>query len=249
MKNVLIVIAILGVIAAATWIAIERSKADLEAVKGVETELVSTPQPTAEAIPTVETVQKEEGRMTELNEPVKKTKSYTAAPAMSIKSDSTYTATLKTNKGTMTVLLYAKDAPNTVNNFVFLAREGFYDSTVFHRIIKGFMIQGGDPQGDGTGGPGYRFADEKISREYTRGTIAMANAGPNTNGSQFFVMHTDYPLPKNYVIFGSIDPNDTTSLKTLDAIATTPTSFSAMGEQSKPVDAIMLQSVTIEESK
>ena len=139
------------------------------------------------------------------------------------------------------------DAPQAVNNFVFLAKEGFYDATVFHRVIKGFMIQGGDPKGDGTGGPGYRFADEKITRDYTRGTLAMANAGPNTNGSQFFIMHADYALPKNYVIFGGIDPKDTESLKTLDAIATTQTSFSAMGEQSKPVEKITVETVTIEE--
>jgi cyclophilin family peptidyl-prolyl cis-trans isomerase len=109
------------------------------------------------------------------------------------------------------------------------------------------MIQGGDPKGDGTGGPGYRFADEKISRDYKKGTIAMANAGPDTNGSQFFVMHSDYPLPKNYVIFGSIVEGDAESFKTLDAIATTPTSLSMMGEQSKPVDAVTVESVTIEE--
>lgn len=247
MKNVLIGIAILGVIASATWIAYTRSRADLEAVKGVETQAVGLPQPTDEATPTIETVQNEEEIMNKPKEQVKKAKSYSAAPALTVKPDSTYQATFKTNKGTMTVSLYVKDAPNTVNNFVFLAREGFYDSTVFHRIIKGFMIQGGDPKGDGTGGPGYRFDDEKVTREYTRGTLAMANAGPNTNGSQFFVMHADYPLPKNYVIFGGIDPKDTASLKTLDAIATTTTTFSAMGEQSKPVDAVVLESVTIEE--
>lgn len=249
MKNVFIGIVIFGVIAAATWIAYTKSRADLEAVKGVEVESVELPQPTAETTPTIETIQKEEVLMTEPKEQIKKAKSYTAAPALSVKSDSTYTATIKTSKGPMTVSLYVKDAPNTVNNFVFLSREGFYDSTVFHRIIKGFMIQGGDPKGDGTGGPGYRFDDEKITREYTRGTLAMANAGPNTNGSQFFIMHADYPLPKNYVIFGGIDPKDTVSLKTLDAIATTPTSFSAMGEQSKPIETVTLQSVTIEESR
>ena len=142
-------------------------------------------------------------------EDTKKAKTYTNPPAMTIAVDKTYTATIKTSKGVMKLVLYPKDAPNTVNNFVFLAREGFYNSTVFHRIIKGFMIQGGDPKGDGTGGPGYRFADEKITRDYTKGTIAMANAGPNTNGSQFFVMHADYPLPKNYVIFGGINSGDT----------------------------------------
>ena len=109
------------------------------------------------------------------------------------------------------------------------------------------MIQGGDPKGDGTGGPGYQFDDEPISREYTRGTLAMANAGPNTNGSQFFIMHADYALPKNYVIFGAIDANDTESLATLDAIATAPVVMSASGEQSKPTEKITVQSVTIRE--
>ncbi len=87
---------------------------------------------------------------------------------------------------------------------MFLAREGFYDGVIFHRVIKGFMIQGGDPTGTGRGGPGYKFADETVTRPYTRGTLAMANAGPNTNGSQFFVMHADYRLPPNYTVFGKL---------------------------------------------
>ena len=90
----------------------------------------------------------------------------------------------------------------TVNNFVFLARQGFYDGVTFHRVIPNFMAQTGDPTGTGTGGPGYRFNDEPVTRKYVRGTLAMANAGPNTNGSQFFIVHKDYPLPPNYTIFG-----------------------------------------------
>ena len=179
--------------------------------------------------------------------PTAKSKTYTSAPAMSIDIQKTYRATLVTSKGTMRLTLEPKDAPNTVNNFVFLARDGFYTNTTFHRIIKGFMIQGGDPLGTGMGGPGYRFADEKVTREYTRGTIAMANAGPNTNGSQFFIMHADFALPKNYVIFGFIDQTDTESLSTLDAIATTPVGTSQSGEQSKPLEPVTLLSVTIEE--
>jgi cyclophilin family peptidyl-prolyl cis-trans isomerase len=187
--------------------------------------------------------QEEEKGLTAM--PTKKT--YNTPPPVSIDIAKTYQVTMETSKGTMKLTLFAADAPVAVNNFVFLAREGFYDNTVFHRIIKGFMIQGGDPEGTGTGGPGYRFADEKVTRDYTRGTIAMANAGPNTNGSQFFIMHADYALPKNYVIFGAIDLDDTASLATLDAIATVPTGTSGSGEQSKPLEPVILQSVTIEE--
>ena len=107
-------------------------------------------------------------------------------------------------KGRHKAELFAKDAPATVNNFVFLAREGFYTNVKFHRIIAGFMVQTGDPTGTGTGGPGYRFKDEPVTRKYSRGTLAMANAGPNTNGSQFFIMHADYALQPNYTIFGQV---------------------------------------------
>ena len=139
-------------------------------------------------------------------------------------------ATLHTTKGDI-VIEFDAAAPDTVANFTKLASAGFYDGTKFHRVIKGFMIQGGDPKGDGTGGPGYRFTDEPVTRDYTRGTIAMANAGPNTNGSQFFIIHQDYPLPKNYVIFGSIDPQDQASLTTLDTLANTPVTDNGQGEQ------------------
>jgi len=154
---------------------------------------------------------------------------------------------MSTSKGTMILKLFVKEMPVTVNNFVFLARAGFYDNTVFHRIIKGFMIQGGDPKGDGTGGPGYRFADEPVSRDYVRGTFAMANAGPNTNGSQFFIVHETANLPKQYVIFGAIDASDSASLATLDAIAGVPVGQSTAGENSRPLEPVALSSVTIEE--
>jgi cyclophilin family peptidyl-prolyl cis-trans isomerase len=166
---------------------------------------------------------------------------------MTIDPNKTYTATMVTDKGTMVISLFAQETPITVNNFVTLARKGFYNNTIFHRVIKGFMIQGGDPKGDGTGGPGYQFNDEPITREYTRGTIAMANSGPNTNGSQFFIMHATYPLPKQYVIFGAIDPSDTASLATLDAIANSPVTDNGMGEDSKPVTPTVLQSITVKE--
>jgi cyclophilin family peptidyl-prolyl cis-trans isomerase len=174
-------------------------------------------------------------------------KQYTQAPSMTIDTNKSYIVRVETTKGPMTVKLFAKEAPSAVNNFLFLANEGYYTDTPFHRIINGFMIQGGDPTGTGTGGPGYRFNDEPITREYLRGTLAMANAGPNTNGSQFFVMHKDYPLPKNYVIFGQIDPTDTESLKTLDAIAETQVTVSSSGEMSKPSEEVRIVRVTVED--
>ncbi len=152
-----------------------------------------------------------------------------------------YEATLKTTAGDITLQLNAKETPITVNNFVTLARKGFYDEVIFHRIIKGFMIQGGDPTGTGSGGPGYKFDDEPFTGEYTRGTIAMANAGPNTNGSQFFIMHADVPIAKNYVIFGKV----IAGIETVDAIAEAATKPG--GEGSSPVSPVKILSVTITE--
>ena len=161
---------------------------------------------------------------------------YANPPEMVIDPAKTYTATIETTAGTMTAQLFASEVPRTVNNFVFLANEGFYTDVIFHRVITGFMIQGGDPTGTGTGGPGYRFDDEPVSREYQRGTLAMANAGPNTNGSQFFVMHADYPLPPNYTIFGKLSAGE----EVIDAIAGAPT-----GGQDRPAEPIAIKSVTI----
>jgi cyclophilin family peptidyl-prolyl cis-trans isomerase len=174
-------------------------------------------------------------------------KTFTTPPAMEINSAHSYQVSMHTSKGQMKIDLFAKDTPQTVNNFVFLARQGYYDNTPFHRIIKGFMIQGGDPTGTGRGGPGYQFNDEPITRDYTRGTLAMANAGANTNGSQFFIMQANNPLPKNYVIFGMISASDSASLATLDAIASSPVSANDSGEQSKPVNQVTLTSVIISE--
>lgn len=121
-----------------------------------------------------------------------------------------HTITIHTNYGDIAFETYDADAPKTVANFITLANKGFYDGVIFHRVIKGFMIQGGDPSGNGTGGPGYTFADELNSATesykngYKKGVVAMANAGPNTNGSQFFIMLEDYPLPNNYSIFGRV---------------------------------------------
>lgn len=174
-------------------------------------------------------------------------KSWDKPPEMMLKSDKKYFARIETSKGIIKAELFAKETPKTVNNFVFLAQEGFYDGVVFHRIIKDFMAQTGDPNGDGTGGPGYKFEDEKVTRDYKRGTFAMANSGPDTNGSQFFIIHKDYDLPKNYTIFGMIDSSDSESLKILDAIAETPVEPSAQGELSKPKETVKILSVTIEE--
>ena len=166
-------------------------------------------------------------------------KSYSAPPQMAIDAAKTYSATIDTSAGTMTAELFSSDAPKTVNNFVFLARDGFYDGVIFHRVISGFMIQGGDPTGRGSGGPGYRFDDEPVSRKYNRGILAMANAGPNTNGSQFFVMHADYGLPPNYTIFGRLTAGE----DVLDKIATAQT-----GAQDRPVSPVTINSVKIAEA-
>jgi len=126
---------------------------------------------------------------------------------MSIDTDKSYTATLETSRGKIVCELYPKNAPKAVNNFVFLAREGFYDGTVFHRVIADFMVQGGDPQGTGRGGPGYRFGDEFEGdwKRHQVGSLSMANAGPGTNGSQFFITHikTDW-LDGKHVVFGQV---------------------------------------------
>jgi len=124
---------------------------------------------------------------------------------MQIDLEKSYTATIVTGAGDLELELFAREAPNTVNNFVFLAREGFYDGTVFHRVIPGFMVQGGDPTGTGRGGPGYKFADEFSARSHGNGTLSMANSGPNTNGSQFFITYAPQPhLDGKHSVFGQL---------------------------------------------
>lgn len=164
---------------------------------------------------------------------------------MTLDASRRYGAVLETNKGTVRVELYSEDAPLAVNNFVNLAKSGYYNETPFHRVLPGFVIQGGDPTGTGRGGPGYQFADEPISRDYERGTLAMANAGPNTNGSQFFVVLADLggQLPKNYTIFGRV----TEGMDVVDRIAAVPTKRGAGGEVSSPTEPVTLERVTIEE--
>lgn len=135
-------------------------------------------------------------------------KEYSAPPEMQIDPSKSYTATFNTERGSFVVELFAKEAPITVNNFVFLARDGYYDNTSFHRVIRDFMVQGGDPTGTGRGGPGYRFDDEAGAlklRHTGEGTLSMANAGPNTNGSQFFITHRATPhLDGKHGVFGRV---------------------------------------------
>ena len=175
--------------------------------------------------------------------PVAKRQNYSQSFSMNIDISKMYSVVLHTEKGDITIALTAAATPKTVNNFVSLARDHFYDGTIFHRVIDGFMIQGGDPKGDGTGGPGYKFDDESFAGSYDRGVVAMANAGPNTNGSQFFIMHASVPLPKNYVIFGKV----LSGMEVVDAIATAPVQMSASGESSQPVMPVKVKGVTVVE--
>lgn len=176
------------------------------------------------------------------------TKQWAAPPAMQIDPSKKYYATLKTNKGDICIELLADEAPVTVNNFVFLAREGFYDGVKFHRVIKPFMIQTGDPTGTGRGGPGYRFADELPPKHsYEPGIVAMANAGPNTNGSQFFICSgpqakglDSYP---HYTQFGRV----VEGMDVVEALASVPVGLSAMGEMSRPLEEVRIDTVTVEE--
>ncbi|GAA4853649.1 hypothetical protein GCM10023310_35720 [Paenibacillus vulneris] len=173
-------------------------------------------------------------------------KTYDKAPEMSIDVNKTYEAVIHTSKGDFTMELFPKTAPLTVNNFVFLARDGFYEDVEFHRVIESFMIQTGDPTGTGTGGPGYKFADElNTPYKYEPGIVAMANAGPNTNGSQFFICTGEdskslnrYP---NYTIFGKI----TDGMETVRTIAGTPVEASGYGERSHPIKSVKIQKVDI----
>ena len=162
-------------------------------------------------------------------------------PEITIDVSMTYQVILTTSEGNIVVELDVKNTPITANNFVYLAEKDFYDNTIFHRVIDGFIIQGGDPQGTGMGGPGYKFEDEPVIGQYTRGTVAMANSGPNTNGSQFFIMHQDYPLPPNYVIFGKV----VEGMEIVDKIATAPVKTSSSGENSSPINPVTVQEVSI----
>ena len=171
-------------------------------------------------------------------------KVYESMPEMNIDISRKYTAVIKTSMGDMSVEFFTEDAPMTVNNFINLSRDGYYDNVIFHRVISGFMIQGGDPSGTGHGEmgkyPGYKFEDElNNQRSYEKGILAMANAGPDTNGSQFFIMHVDYPLPYQYTIFGLV----TDGLDIIDKIASVET-----GDGDKPVNDVVIESIEIKEN-
>ena len=185
------------------------------------------------------TVQDNKGESTMSDEKV-----YSSMPEMIIDQNKSYTAVIQTSMGDLTVEFFSDTAPVTVNNFVSLSNDGYYDNIIFHRVISGFMIQGGDPSGTGHGEygkfPGYTFEDELNNQQpYEKGILAMANAGPNTNGSQFFIMHVDYPLPYQYTIFGKV----TDGLDVIDTIASVQTA-----EGDKPVEDVVILGVTISSS-
>lgn len=167
---------------------------------------------------------------------------FSAPPLMTIDPNAQFTAAIRTNHGAITLELFASQAPVTVNNFVFLAREGFYDGVIFHRVIPGFMIQGGDPTGTGTSGPGYQFQDEFVSELVfdQPGILAMANSGPNTNGSQFFITVAPKPhLNGGHTIFGRVLDGQAVA----DAISTLRT-----GAGNRPIDPVAIQGIEIRES-
>ena len=190
-----------------------------------------------------EAVQNEIVQTTEVTE-MTYDKTYTSTPEMSIDVNSTYTAELETSLGNIVIELFADTSPVTVNNFVNLSNDVYYNDVIFHRVIKGFMIQGGDPSGTGHGDmgkyPGYDFEDELDNpMNYEKGIVAMANRGPNTNGSQFFIMHEDYPLPYQYTIFGKV----TSGLDVVDAIGNVQT-----GENDKPNEDVVILNIQITNS-
>ena len=171
-------------------------------------------------------------------------KVYDSMPEMNIDISKKYSAVIKTSMGDMSIEFFTEDAPLTVNNFINLSRDGYYDNVIFHRVISGFMIQGGDPSGTGHGEmgkfPGYKFEDElNNQRSYDKGILAMANAGPDTNGSQFFIMHVNYPLPYQYTIFGFV----TDGLEVIDKIASVET-----GDGDKPVNDVVIETVEVKEN-
>ena len=168
-----------------------------------------------------------------------KTQKFPEAPEMGIDTSKRYTATMETSMGTIVIALDAINAPRTVNNFVYLAGYHYYDGIIFHRIINGFVCQGGDPTGTGMGGPCYRFGDELPKPgQYQIGSLAMANAGPNTNGSQFFLIsgQSGVQLPPNYALFGQV----VKGLDVVDAMQKVPT-----GRNDRPIDDVVINSVTI----
>jgi len=157
-----------------------------------------------------------------------------------------YSATIKTNMGNIEIDLFEKETPNTVSNFVKLSNDGFYNGLIFHRVVEGFVIQGGDPNGNGTGGPGYKFNDEITARKFIRYSLAMANSGPNTNGSQFFITLGDIAeenlrnLDGGYTLFGEV----TEGTEVVDSIGRVQ-----VDEEDKPLTPVVIESITIKEGK
>jgi cyclophilin family peptidyl-prolyl cis-trans isomerase len=168
-------------------------------------------------------------------------KQWSTSPAMQIDPKKKYKARMETDKGTMIIELFADKTPKTVNNFIFLSREGFYDGVIFHRVISNFMAQGGDPTGSGMGGPGYRFEDEfhPSLRHDKQGVLSMANAGPNTNGSQFFITHVPTPwLDGKHSVFGQV-------VEGLDVLMSIP----PRDPNNRNSPAVKITRVTIEEGE
>ena len=165
-----------------------------------------------------------------------------ATTTQKLQDKKSHMITIETNYGKIVFETYDADAPNTTLNFVTLSNKGFYNGLTFHRVIKGFMIQGGDPNGNGTGGPGYKFPDElnpntaSYKAGYKKGVVAMANSGPDTNGSQFFIMTADYPLPNKYTIFGKV----VSGQDVVDKIANLPT-----GANDQPASPVIMKTVTV----
>ena len=187
-----------------------------------------------------ETVENEIVETTEVTE-MTYDKTYTTAQEMTIDVNSKYSAELETSLGNIVIELFTETSPITVNNFVTLSNDGYYNDVIFHRVIKGFMIQGGDPSGTGHGDmgkyPGYDFEDELNNpMNYDKGIVAMANRGPNTNGSQFFIMHADYPLPYQYTIFGKV----LSGIDVVDTIGNVQT-----GENDKPNEDVVIYNIKI----
>jgi peptidylprolyl isomerase len=178
--------------------------------------------------------------MAELPLSESRTTKFSAPPEMMIDPSKTYTAVMDTSMGSMTIELDAANAPLTVNNFVFLATNRYYEGVTFHRIIQGFVCQGGDPEGTGRGGPGYRFADEEVKKPYEIGSLAMANAGPDTNGSQFFLISgpSGVRLPPQYNHFGKV----TEGLDVVDQMEKVPT-----GPGDRPREQVVINGVTVTE--
>ena len=174
-------------------------------------------------------------------------KQYSAHPGVVIESGKSYSAVIKTNLGDMTFDLLADESPLAVNSFVFLAREGYFDGVIFHRIIPGFMGQSGDPTGTGGGGPGYNYDIETPQRAYTRGSLAMANAGPGTNGSQFFIVFDNLTeqgrLSPDYSLFGQLTDGEP-ALKALESV---PVTAKPSGERSQPLEEIRITTIEIVE--